>query len=67
VAEALTNAVKHAHANRAEVDASATDDVLQVAVADDGIGGADPTGHGLMAMADHVTALGGNHDPHIGR
>jgi GAF domain-containing protein len=59
VAEALTNVVKHAHADRAEVDVSVSDGVLQVAVADDGIGGADPTGHGLVAMADRVTALGG--------
>jgi GAF domain-containing protein len=59
VAEALTNVVKHAHADRAEVDVSATAGVLHVAVADDGIGGADPTGHGLVAMADRVTALGG--------
>jgi signal transduction histidine kinase len=59
VAEALTNVVKHAQARRAEVRASVEDGVLHVAVHDDGIGGADPDGHGLVAMADRVTALGG--------
>jgi signal transduction histidine kinase len=59
VAEALTNVVKHAHARRAEVRASAEDGMLRVAVRDDGIGGADPDGHGLVGMGDRVTALGG--------
>jgi signal transduction histidine kinase len=30
-----------------------------VEVRDDGIGGADPDGHGLVGMSDRVTALGG--------
>jgi GAF domain-containing protein len=59
VAEALTNVVKHAHARRAEVTASVNDGLLDVAVRDDGVGGADTGGHGLVAMADRVTALGG--------
>jgi PAS domain S-box-containing protein len=59
VAEALTNVVKHAHAERAEVRASAQDGMLRVEVQDDGIGGADPAGHGLVGMSDRVTALGG--------
>jgi len=59
VAEALTNAVKHAHAGRAEVRASVEDGMLHVEVRDDGIGGADPGGHGLVGMGDRVTALGG--------
>jgi len=59
VAEALTNVVKHAHAGRAEVRASVEDDMLHVAVRDDGIGGADPSGHGLVGLADRATALGG--------
>ncbi|HMJ36311.1 MAG TPA: GAF domain-containing protein [Baekduia sp.] len=62
VAEALTNVVKHAQAHRAEVRASVDDGVLHVAVRDDGIGAADPDGHGLVAMADRVTALGGRLD-----
>jgi PAS domain S-box-containing protein len=59
VAEALTNVVKHAHAGRAEVTASAEDGVLYVTVRDDGIGGADPVGHGLVGVADRLIALGG--------
>jgi signal transduction histidine kinase len=59
VAEALTNVIKHARAARAEVTASVEDGVLQVAIRDDGVGGADPTGHGLVGMADRVSALGG--------
>jgi PAS domain S-box-containing protein len=59
VAEALTNVVKHSHATRAEVRASVDDGRVHVEVQDDGIGGADPGGHGLVGMADRVTALGG--------
>jgi signal transduction histidine kinase len=36
------------------------DGMLQLAVRDDGIGGADPDGHGLVGMGDRVTALGGH-------
>ena len=59
VAEALTNVVKHAHAGHAEVTASVEDGMLYVTVRDDGIGGADPGGHGLVGIADRVMALGG--------
>ena len=59
VAEALTNVVKHAQATRAEVTASVADGTLRVEVRDDGIGGADPGGHGLVGIADRATALGG--------
>jgi signal transduction histidine kinase len=59
VAEALTNVVKHSRAERAEVKASVEDGDLRVEVHDLGIGGADPQGHGLLGIADRVTALGG--------
>jgi PAS domain S-box-containing protein len=59
VAEALTNVVKHAHAASAEVRAHVQDGMLHVEVSDDGAGGADPDGHGLVGIADRVTALGG--------
>jgi PAS domain S-box-containing protein len=59
VAEALTNVVKHANAKHAEVRAFIEDGTLQVHVRDDGTGGADPGGHGLVGLADRVTALGG--------
>ncbi len=59
VAEALTNVVKHSEAARAEVRASVDDEVLRIEVRDDGIGGADADGHGLVGLADRTTALGG--------
>jgi signal transduction histidine kinase len=59
VAEALTNVVKHAHATRARVRASVDEGVLTLEVRDDGVGGADPDGHGLIGIADRVDALGG--------
>ncbi len=59
VAEALTNVVKHSHAERAEVTGSLEDGMLRIEVRDDGAGGADPDGHGLVGMRDRVTTLGG--------
>jgi signal transduction histidine kinase len=59
VAEALTNVVKHARASRSEVDVRAHGGLLQIRVRDDGVGGADPAGHGLVGMSDRVAALGG--------
>jgi hypothetical protein len=48
VAEALTNVVKHARATRATVRATVENGVLAPEVRDDGVGGADPEGHGLV-------------------
>lgn len=59
IAEALTNVVKHADSSRADVRARVQDGALHIEVSDDGIGGADPTGHGLVGLADRVAALGG--------
>jgi signal transduction histidine kinase len=64
VSEALTNAVKHAHASvvHLEVDIKdgAGDGVLQVYVRDDGRGGATfAGGSGLVGLKDRVEALGG--------
>jgi signal transduction histidine kinase len=59
VAEALTNVLKHARAESAAVSASVQAGMLRVEVRDDGIGGADPGGRGLVGMNDRVTALGG--------
>jgi signal transduction histidine kinase len=70
VAEAATNAAKHAHASAltVTVEADAADAVLRVEVSDDGIGGADFTrGTGLVGLKDRVEALGGRilvHSPH---
>ena len=57
--EALTNVLKHAHAARAEVTASAEGGLLRVEVRDDGLGGANPEGRGLLGLRDRATALGG--------
>jgi PAS domain S-box-containing protein len=59
IAEALTNVVKHAHAESAAVKGSIEDGLLRVEVRDDGIGGADRNGHGLVGLADRAVALGG--------
>ena len=59
VAEALTNVLKHARAARAQVTAVLGDGTLSVEVRDDGVGGADPDGHGLLGVSDRVAALGG--------
>jgi signal transduction histidine kinase len=60
VSEALTNAIKHSGAERAEVRAQVEEGVLRVEVRDDGLGGADPgQGSGLTGLRDRVEALGG--------
>jgi signal transduction histidine kinase len=59
VAEALTNAIKHAGAARVQVRARVDDDRLRLEVWDDGRGGADPDGSGLTGIRDRVSALGG--------
>jgi signal transduction histidine kinase len=59
VAEALTNVAKHAHAGRAGVTARIEDGTVHVQVRDDGVGGAQPDGSGLIGLKDRLTALGG--------
>jgi signal transduction histidine kinase len=60
VSEALTNAAKHAHASVVYVELDTHDAILQFAVRDDGIGGADPgQGSGLVGLSDRIEALGG--------
>jgi PAS domain S-box-containing protein len=59
IAEGLTNAIKHARAGHAWVRATVDEGALAVEVRDDGVGGADPHGHGLLGIADRVEALGG--------
>ena len=59
VSEALTNVAKHARAGHAEVTARIEDDTLTVHVRDDGIGGAQPDGSGLLGLADRLAALDG--------
>jgi signal transduction histidine kinase len=62
VAEALTNAAKHAHASliTVTIETDTTGTVLHVTVRDDGVGGADfSRGTGLLGLKDRVEALGG--------
>ena len=58
--EALANVVKHAGASRVRVRAAVADGVLELEVADDGVGGAAiEAGSGLRGLADRVEAVGG--------
>jgi signal transduction histidine kinase len=59
VAEALTNVVKHSQAASAQVTATLSSGTLTVEVRDDGVGGADPGGYGLLGVGDRAAALGG--------
>jgi PAS domain S-box-containing protein len=59
VAEALCNVAKHARARSAAVRAHIEDDTLYVGVRDDGVGGAQPEGCGLLGLADRLAVLGG--------
>jgi signal transduction histidine kinase len=60
VAEALTNAAKHAQASVIHVSAEMIGHALRLSVRDDGAGGADPVrGTGLTGLKDRVEALGG--------
>ncbi len=60
VAEALTNATKHAQATQIAVSAHTVGGALVVDIQDDGIGGADPSGGGLQGLRDRVEALAGS-------
>jgi GAF domain-containing protein len=60
VSEALANAAKHARASVAEIRVEARNAMLDLAIQDDGAGGADPgRGSGLIGLTDRVEALGG--------
>ena len=60
VAEALTNAAKHAHASEVRVSCEADTASLSLKIYDDGIGGADLSrGSGLIGLKDRVEAVGG--------
>ncbi len=62
VAEALTNTAKHACASLVTVTVDADDVRVRLSVADDGVGGANPRGSGLIGLKDRVEALGGHMD-----
>jgi signal transduction histidine kinase len=61
VAEALTNAAKHARATAADIHVAESDGVLRLRVHDNGRGGADfGHGSGLVGLRDRAEALGGH-------
>jgi signal transduction histidine kinase len=62
VQEGLTNAIKHARAQRAEVLVRYADARLEVSVSDDGPGGGDGDsgGHGLVGMRERISVYGGD-------
>lgn len=64
VQEAITNALKHAHATRLEVRVAYLPDALDVTIRDNGQGGSEAavkpsTGHGLIGMRERVALFGG--------
>jgi signal transduction histidine kinase len=63
VQEALTNALRHAHAARAQVALHVTGAAVTLEITDDGRGAStgpdDGNGQGLRGMAERVTLLGG--------
>ena len=59
VAEALANAIKHARAQHVHIRIQRTDGVLVAEIADDGEGGADPSGRGLTGLRQRAEALDG--------
>ena len=60
VAEALTNAVKHAGASRAQIRMRHRQGTLRIEVTDDGAGGADPAnGSGLRGLERRLAAFDG--------
>jgi signal transduction histidine kinase len=61
--EALTNVLRHAHANSANIRISYRPSAIELEVTDDGIGpsthGRTTDGHGLEGMQERATMLGG--------
>jgi PAS domain S-box-containing protein len=57
-AEALANAVKYARADRVHVSLDVHDGVVTLRISDDGVGGADVAGMGLVGLADRLEAIG---------
>ncbi|WP_230202807.1 sensor histidine kinase [Parafrankia discariae] len=61
VAEAVTNAAKHARASQIHVHVRTSGNRLLVTVADDGVGGADTrAGTGLLGLRDRTAVLDGS-------
>ncbi|MFK0017575.1 sensor histidine kinase [Streptomyces sp. NPDC091027] len=59
VAELLANAAKHSGASEVRIGLGHADGVLRVTVADDGRGGADPAGSGLLGVRRRLDPFDG--------
>ena len=59
VSEAVTNAVKHSTAGRIHIVVEGNSEDIVVRITDDGKGGADPAGRGLIGLAGRVAAMDG--------
>jgi signal transduction histidine kinase len=59
-AEALANAGKHSQAEHVAIAATGRGGTLEVEIRDDGRGGADPNGSGLVGLRSRVQALDGS-------
>ena len=58
--EAVTNVAKHARASRCRVVITTGPGLVVAVVEDDGIGGADPSGSGLLGLTDRIETMGGH-------
>jgi PAS domain S-box-containing protein len=58
--EALTNVAKHAHAAQARVTFHREPGVLRFEITDDGRGGADGRGSGILGLRDRAESAGGS-------
>jgi signal transduction histidine kinase len=58
--EALANVVKHARASRVRIEMRRNNRHLVIDIADDGVGGAESAGSGLVGLRDRVEALDGS-------
>jgi signal transduction histidine kinase len=60
ISEALANILKHADATVVCLKIGVEDETVRIRVFDDGIGGADFSGSGLLGIRDRVEAFGGH-------
>ncbi len=58
-AEALANATKHSGASRIAISVDRRDELIEIEISDDGRGGADTSGSGLVGLRRRVEALDG--------
>jgi signal transduction histidine kinase len=58
----LTNAAKHASATQVRITVREDQGDVVAEVLDDGVGGADPHGSGLLGLKDRIEALDGTLD-----